>query len=176
VSDILKIGKKKVISSKARNLEFQKIDGKARNDKYHSYCRTTQILKGYQIRWKIEFFHKQIKMKLGFENVAAKHFSSVESHVYLVYCAYLLLNANLPGIPESSKALSSIQQYIAGILANNQIASLRQKLTQIGGVEQVKDELKYKLFCYCQIFGFFIDFFSTTTLKCYTTKLFRFHN
>jgi hypothetical protein len=104
-----------------------------------------QILKGYKIRWKIEIFHKQVKMNLGFENVAAKHFSSVESHVYLVYCAYILLHANPPGIPESSKALSEKQQYVAGILENNQIASILQKLTQIGGIERFKDELKSAL-------------------------------
>ena len=104
-----------------------------------------QLLKGYKIRWKIEIFHKHVKMNLGFENVATKHFSAVESHVYLVYCAYILLNANPPGIPESSKALFEKQQYLAGILENNQIASILQQLTQIGGVERFKDELKSAL-------------------------------
>jgi len=59
-----------------------------------------QILKGYKIRWKIEIFHKQVKMNLGFEDVAAKHFTSVESHVYLIYCAYILMNACPPGVPD----------------------------------------------------------------------------
>jgi len=37
-------------------------------------------------------------MHLGLVHVAAKHFSSVESHVHLVDCAYILLNADLPGV------------------------------------------------------------------------------
>jgi hypothetical protein len=81
-------------------------------------------------------------MNLGFEDVSAKHFSSVESHVHLVYCAYILLIANPPGVPENAKALSEKQQYVEGVLENKKVASILQKLTQIGGVECFKDELK----------------------------------
>ena len=106
------------------------------------FASPEQILRGYKIRWKIEIFHKHVKMNLGFEDVAAKHFTSVESHVYLVYCAYILLNACPLGVPDSAKSLSEKQQYVAGILENKKIASILQKLTQIGGVESFKNELK----------------------------------
>jgi hypothetical protein len=37
-------------------------------------------------------------MHLGFEDIAAKHFSSVVSHVHPVYTAYILLHSGLPGV------------------------------------------------------------------------------
>ena len=55
-----------------------------------------QILMAYRLRWKIEIFHKEIKMFLGFQEVASKHFDSVMAHVHWVYCAYILLRASLP--------------------------------------------------------------------------------
>lgn len=106
------------------------------------FATPEQILKGYKIRWKIEIFHKHVKMNLGFEDVAAKHFTSVESHVYLVYCAYILINACPPGVPDSATSLSEKQQFVAGILENKKMASVLQKLTQIGGAEHLKNELK----------------------------------
>ncbi|MCP4108828.1 MAG: transposase, partial [Desulfobacteraceae bacterium] len=64
-----------------------------------------QILIAYRIRWKIEIFHKHIKMHLGFEDVAAKNFRSVESHVHAVYCAYILMHDKPPGVSEDSKTI-----------------------------------------------------------------------
>jgi len=101
-----------------------------------------QILRGYGIRRRIETFHKHVKMNLGFEDVAAKHFSSVESHVYLVYCAYILLHADPPGVPKDAKSLCEKQQYVEGVLENRKAASDLQRLTQIGGLERYRDELK----------------------------------
>ncbi len=49
-----------------------------------------QILIGYRLRWQIEIFHKEVKMFLGFEDVATKWFVSVMAHVHWVYCAYIL--------------------------------------------------------------------------------------
>jgi len=63
----------------------------------------SQILKAYSIRRKIEIFHKHVKMHLGFGDTAAKHFSSAESHVYLVYCAYILLQSGLPGAEKTEQ-------------------------------------------------------------------------
>ncbi len=64
-----------------------------------------QIIIGYRLRWAIEIFHKEVKMFLGFEDVSAKWFDSVVSHVHWVYCAYILLNSGPPGMPEQMKSL-----------------------------------------------------------------------
>ena len=53
-----------------------------------------QILIAYRLRWKIEIFHKEVKMFMGFQEVATKHFESVISHVHWVYCAYILLKSS----------------------------------------------------------------------------------
>ncbi|MCP4351206.1 MAG: transposase [Desulfobacterales bacterium] len=77
-----------------------------------------QILTAYRIRWKIEIFHKHIKMHLGFEDAAAKNFSSVESHVYAVYCAYILMHDNPPGVSGNSKTILEKQRDIKNVIEN----------------------------------------------------------
>jgi mRNA-degrading endonuclease RelE of RelBE toxin-antitoxin system len=103
------------------------------------------IVIGYRLRWGIELFHKAVKMHLGFEHVAAKHFCSVVTHVHLVYCAYILLHAHPPGISESSYTIPEKQQNLQTVLANAKIANVLQQLTQIGGVRRYKDQLKQAL-------------------------------
>jgi hypothetical protein len=83
-------------------------------------------------------------MFLGFEDVAAKHFASVESHVYLAYCAYILLNAGLPGIGEDG-TISEKQRKVAMISENRKTASIIHELTKIGGAGRYKNELKSAL-------------------------------
>ncbi|MCP4103668.1 MAG: transposase, partial [Lentisphaerae bacterium] len=95
-----------------------------------------QILIAYRIRWKIEIFHKHVKMHLGFEDVAAKNFRSVESHVYAVYCAYILMHDDPPGVSGDSNTILEKQQDIKNVIENKKTASVLQGLTQIGGVER----------------------------------------
>lgn len=101
-----------------------------------------QILIGYRLRWTIEIFHKQIKQHLGFEDVAPTYFCSVETHVSFVYCAYILLNSHLPGLPQDAKTLLDRQAYIKSILDKRDMACVLQTLTQFGGVKKYMDELK----------------------------------
>ncbi len=104
-----------------------------------------QVLIAYRIRWQIEIFHKQVKMHFGFEHIAAKHFSSVESHVYLVYCAYMLMHMKPPGMPDSSKTIIEKQHYIKSVVDNKSKAALLQRLTRINGVKNFKNQLKKAL-------------------------------
>ena len=104
-----------------------------------------QIIIGYRLRWKIEVFHKHVKMHLGFEDVATKHFRSVEAHVHFVYCAYILMHLGPPGVPESAKTIIEKQHYVQIILDNKETAHDLQLATQIGGFEKLKHKLKNKL-------------------------------
>ena len=104
-----------------------------------------QILLAYSLRWRVELFHKSIKMHLGFEDVSTVSFDSVISHVHWVYCAYLLLNSELPGLATTGKSLLERQQHIMKALDHKQKAQLLQQLTQIGGLEKQKSELKEAL-------------------------------
>ncbi len=104
-----------------------------------------QIVSGYRLRWKIELFHKDIKMHLGFEDVATTWFSSVQSHVHWVYCAYLLLHAPPPGMPDDVKTVGERQRKIQELVENKEKRRVLQQLTQIQGAERYKIELRQAL-------------------------------
>ena len=90
-------------------------------------------------------FHKEIKQCLGFEDVAPKYFCSVETHVNLVYCAYILLHMDLPGLPSEATTMLAKQGYVARMLEKRTLAGRLQQLTQFGGVAKMKEELKARL-------------------------------
>jgi hypothetical protein len=104
-----------------------------------------QIVMGYRIRWSIEIFHKEIKSYLGFEDVATKWFTSVEAHIHWVYCAYILLNFNPPGVPEHANTIMEKQRIIKKMVDNKEKSRVLQQLTQFGGVERYKNELRRAL-------------------------------
>ena len=104
-----------------------------------------QIIIGYRLRWKIEIFHKEVKMFLGFEDVSAISFDAVTAHVHWVYCAYILLNSQLPGIPAEMKSLAEKQKRAGEIVESKEKSRVMQILTQFKGVERYKNELRQAL-------------------------------
>jgi hypothetical protein len=104
-----------------------------------------QIILGYRLRWAIELFHKTVKQHLGFEDVATSGFDSVMSHVHWVYCAYILLSMSPPGVSADVTSLGDAQRQLQQFLANQEKRRILQKLTQIGGVQRYKDELRQAL-------------------------------
>jgi len=136
------VGKVQLICS-----EFKKaLDGRRKylacND---LKAKARHILIGYRIRWSIEIFHKEVKMFLGFQDVAAKSFASVMAHVHWVYCAYILLHSHPPGVPENIKSLAEKQRKIKEIVDRKENTRVIQLLTQIKGVERYKNELRRAL-------------------------------
>jgi len=99
-----------------------------------------QIIIGYRMRWAIEIFHKEVKMFLGFEDVATKYFDSVIAHVHWVYCAYILLNAG----PFDTRVggIAGKQQRISEIISNGERSRVIQMLTQFNGAQRYKTELQ----------------------------------
>jgi hypothetical protein len=104
-----------------------------------------QIVLGYRLRWAIELFHKDVKQNLGFEDVATHGFDSVKAHVHWVYCAYILLHMSPPGISGDAKNLSDKKRQLQAFLEHKEKRRVLQKLTQIGGVENYKNELRQAL-------------------------------
>ena len=90
-----------------------------------------QIVIGYRLRWTIEIFHKELKMFLGFEEVSAKWFRSIVSHVHWVYCAYILLNSSPPGFSIDMKSMAEKQLMINKIIENKGLSAVNQILTQV---------------------------------------------
>lgn len=104
-----------------------------------------QIILGYRLRWKIELFHKNVKMHLGFEDVSTQRFSAVLAHVHWVYCAYLLLNASPPGIPPTVRSIPERQSRLKRIIESKETRRIRQLITRIGGINELKNELECAL-------------------------------
>jgi hypothetical protein len=104
-----------------------------------------QIVLGYRLRWAVEIFHKNVKQHLGFEDAATSGFDSVKAHVHWVYCAYILLHMSPPGLSGEAKSLGDKQRQLQKVLKNKEKRRVLQKLTQIGGVQRYKDELRQAL-------------------------------
>ena len=104
-----------------------------------------QIVLGYRLRWAVEIFHKMVKQHLGFEDVATHGFDSVKAHVHWVYCAYILLHMSPPGLSEEAQSLGDKQRQLQKVLKDKENRRVLQKLTQIGGIQRYKDELRQAL-------------------------------
>ena len=100
------------------------------------------IVIAYRLRWDIEIFHKQIKMFPGLEDIAAKHFNSLISHVHLVYCAYILLTQPPPGVLERADSFSEKQRIVKEIFDTKEKSRVMQLLTQFDGPRRYKAELQ----------------------------------
>ena len=77
-------------------------------------------------------------MFLGFEDVSAKYFSSVMSHVHWVYCAYILLNSSPPGFAIGVKSMAEKQLMVNKIIENKGLSAVTQLLTQAKGTQRLK--------------------------------------
>ena len=104
-----------------------------------------QIVTGYRMRWAVELFHKTVKQHLGFEDVATHGFEAVMSHVHWGYCAYILLHMAPPGLSQGAQSIGEKQRALQQGLAAREKRQILQKLTQIGGVQRYKDELRQAL-------------------------------
>ena len=100
------------------------------------------IVIAYRLRWHIEIFHKQIKMFPGLEDIAAKHFNSVISHVHWVYCAYILLNLPPPGSLEQADSFAEKQRLVKELVDTKEKSRAVQLLTQFDGLRRYKAELQ----------------------------------
>jgi Transposase DDE domain len=136
------VGKVELVCSERRNRPDGRRKYLACND-----LRATarQIVTGYRMRWAVELFHKCVKQHLGFEDVATHGVDAVMSHVHWVYCAYILLHMSPPGLSPGSQSIGDKQRALQQGLADKEKRQILQKLTQIGGVQRYKDELRQAL-------------------------------
>ena len=136
------VGKVELVCSERRNRPDGRRKYLACND-----LRATarQIVTGYRLRWAVELFHKSVKQNLGFEDVAPHGFDAVISHVHWVYCAYILLQMSPPGLSPGVQSLGDKQRALQQGLADKEKRHILQKLTQIGGVQRYKNELRQAL-------------------------------
>jgi hypothetical protein len=136
------VGKVELVCSELRNRPDGRRKYLACND-----LRATarQIVMGYRLRWAVELFHKSVKQNLGFEEVAPHGFDAVISHVHWVYSAYILLHMSPPGLSAGVQSIGDKQRELQQGLADKEKRHILQKLTQIGGVQRYKAELRQAL-------------------------------
>jgi hypothetical protein len=136
------VGKVELVCSERRNRPDGRRKYLACND-----LRATprQIVTGYRLRWSVELLHKCVKQHIGFEDVATHCFDAVVSHVHWVYCAYILLHMSPPGLSPESQSVGDKQRALQQGLADQEKRHILQKLTQIGGVQRYKNELRQAL-------------------------------
>ena len=136
------VGKVELVCSELRNRPDGRRKYLACND-----LRATarQMVMGYRLRWAVELFHKSVKQHLGFEDVATHGFDAVISHVHWVYCAYILLHMSPPGLSPGVQSIGDKQRALQQGLADKDKRHILQQLTQIGGVQRYKDELRQAL-------------------------------
>ncbi len=136
------VGKVELVCSELRNRPDGRRKYLACND---LRATTRQIVTGYRLRWAVELFHKSVKQNLGFEEVATHGFDAVSAHVHWVYCAYILLHMSPPGLSPGAQSLGDTQRALQQGLADQEKRHILQQLTQIGGVQRYKDELRQAL-------------------------------
>ena len=73
------------------------------------------------------------------ENLCASNYSGA------AYCAYLLLHMSPPGLSPGVHSIGDKQRALQQGLADKEKRHILQKLTQIGGVQRYKDELRQAL-------------------------------
>ena len=100
---------------------------------------------GDRLRWTVELLQQDSKQHLGFEDGATRGFDAVMSHVHWVYCAYILLYLSPPGVPPEVQGIGDKQRKVQQCLGHKEKRRILQKLSQIGGVERYKVELRQAL-------------------------------
>jgi hypothetical protein len=136
------VGKVELVCSERRN----RPDGRRKYLACNALRATPrQIVTAYRLRWSVEVFHKCVKQNIGFEEVATHGFDAVVSHVHWVSCAYILLHRSPPGLSPQSQSVGDRQRALQQGLADQEKRHILQKLTQIGGVQRYKDELRQAL-------------------------------
>ena len=84
-------------------------------------------------------------MFLGFEDVAAKQFAAVQSHVHWIYCAYILMNlCPIRGVAKNGSIIQK-QEVISHFVGLKDKSRVRQLLTRFNGIEVYKSELQQAL-------------------------------
>lgn len=136
------VGKVELVCSARRNRPDGRRKYLACND---LRATTRQIVTGYRLRWAVELFHKSVKQNLGCEEVATHGFDAVSAHVHWVYCAYILLHMSPPGLSPGARSLGDTPRALQQGLADQEKRHILQQLTQIGGVQRYKDELRQAL-------------------------------
>lgn len=99
---------------------------------------TSMVIQLYKIRWRVEIFHRDVKVLFGLEDVAGKAFEAVEAHVHWVYSAYILMS-----LMKIEGGLTARKNVVSKAIRMNQSQELGRKIQtlqgQFGGREKIRE-------------------------------------
>jgi len=142
LGDLRYVGQVQWVCSEPR----KRPDGRRKYGACHDRRVTArQIILGYRLRWAMALLHKTVQQHLGCEDVATSGCDAVLSHVHWVYCAYIWLSMSPPGGSAGVKSLGDKRRQLPQLLENQETRRVLQPLTQMGGVQRYKEELRQAL-------------------------------
>lgn len=98
----------------------------------------SMVIQLYKIRWRVEIFHRDVKVLFGLEDVAGKSFEAVEAHVHWVYSAYILMS--LVNIDGGLTAKRNVVSKAIRMKQSQELACKIQALQgQFGGREKIRE-------------------------------------
>ena len=120
----------------------EKSKGEGRRRRYLACSRanvcTSMVIQLYKIRWRVEIFHRDVKVLFGLEDVSGKAFEAVEAHVHLVYSAYILMSMMKigDGLTARKNAVSKVIRINPSQVLGLKIQTLQGRF---GGREKIRE-------------------------------------
>ena len=98
-----------------------------------------QVIRCYEIRWRVESFHRAVKSRLGMTEAGLSAFDAIQEHVQWVYCAYILLDdLEVGGANSMEDKQRAITKHLASRPFTETIRELAKTRTQFGGADRLQ--------------------------------------
>lgn len=117
--------------------------GRTKGRRYFACSKATatmaQVVLGYELRFRVESFHRAVKSRLGMTEAALSSFDAITAHVHWVYCAYILLgDLELAGAASLEDKQRMISKELAAAPFREAIGQIVSAHTQFGGGERAR--------------------------------------
>jgi hypothetical protein len=98
-----------------------------------------QVILAYELRWRVESFHRAVKSRLGMTEAGLSSFDAIRAHVHWVYCAYILLEElQIEGISSLEDKQRAVSKELTAKPFRETIQALLKSRTQYGGVKRAE--------------------------------------
>jgi hypothetical protein len=136
------IGRVKGVARDLRLVCSEK-SGRTKGRRYLACSRTTamvaQVVLAYEVRWRVESFHRTAKSRLGMTEAGLTSFDAINAHVHWVYCAYILLeDLHLAGATSLEDKQRRISRELAAAPHREVLGKIIGAHTQFGGPKRAQ--------------------------------------
>lgn len=136
------IGRVKGVARDLKLVCSQK-SGRTKGRRYIACSKATasiaQVVLAYELRWRVESFHRTVKSRLGMTEAGLSSFDAISAHVHWVYCAYILLeDLELKGVVCIEDKQRMVAKELAAAPFREAIGKIINSRTQFGGQEAAK--------------------------------------